>query len=247
MFVCTPVSVWERGAATCAVQGQGCGTQQGMCCGYWLKAELWRDLLGKCHACRRAEADQKKNVWFTEMGCSKFLASKQDLHWTSVFIIHCTFQRDAGFSNSLDKNQAVICGLSEGWVFPYTSLLTIHWSKQENGCSGKPIHIIYIPIPAQSFWPISMNLSGLCCLGIKKLAVVPCSVCWISSSSNCSSIQWDQQKTVFSYLSIFAQGACVGVFKIYSFWAPPWFSHQILKLFCMLYNKEHLFTCCLSI
>lgn len=57
--------------------------------------------------------------WFAEMGCSKFLASKQDLLWTSVFIIHFTFQTDVGFSNSLDKNQAVfvVYDLLEGWVF----------------------------------------------------------------------------------------------------------------------------------
>lgn len=119
VFVCTPAPVCERGAAACAMEGQGCGGQQGMCCGYWLMAELWRHLLGRSHSWRRAEADQKKNVWFTEMRCSEFLASKQDLCWTSVFIIHFTFQTNVCFSNSLDKTQAVFvfCDLSEGWVF----------------------------------------------------------------------------------------------------------------------------------
>lgn len=34
-------------------------------------------------------------------------------------MIHCTFQTDVGFSNSLDKKQAVfvVYDLSEGWVF----------------------------------------------------------------------------------------------------------------------------------
>lgn len=119
MFVCTPASVWERGPATCATEGQGWGRQQGIGCGYWLEAELWRHLLGKSHTCRRTEADQKKNVWSTEMGCTKFLASKQDLRWASVFIAHFTFQTDVCFSNSLNKNQAVfvVYDLSEGWVF----------------------------------------------------------------------------------------------------------------------------------
>lgn len=37
-----------------------------------------------------------------------------------------------------------------------------------------PGHNNPVPIPAQSFWCISVNLHGLCCLDIKKLAVIPC-------------------------------------------------------------------------
>lgn len=54
---------------------------------------------------------------------------------------------------------------------------------------AEPVHNNPMPIPAQSFWCISVNLHGLYCLGIKKLAVVPSSICWISNSSNCSPIQ----------------------------------------------------------
>lgn len=52
-----------------------------------------------------------------------------------------------------------------------------------------PVHDSPMPVSAQSFWCISVNLNGLYCLDIKKLAVVPSSICWISNSSNFSPIQ----------------------------------------------------------
>lgn len=151
VFVCTAASVWERSSNSSDLEGQGCGGQQGMCCGYWLKAELWRDLLGKCHAGRRAEADQEKNVWFTEMGYSKFLASKQDLHWTSVFVIHFTFQADVFLTAWIKTRQYLgFMVYQRVEFFSLTAQLTIHWNKQENGCSGKPIHMLLLK--ARALW-----------------------------------------------------------------------------------------------
>lgn len=43
-----------------------------------------------------------------------------------VFIIHCTFQRGVGFSNSLDKNQAVFVVYQRVGFFPHSALLAIH-------------------------------------------------------------------------------------------------------------------------
>lgn len=62
-----------------------------------------------------------------------------------------------------------------------------------------PVHANGMATPAQSFWYISVNIHDLHCLDIKRLAAVPCSMCWISNSSNCSPIQQDQCKTWFSY------------------------------------------------